>query len=98
MNKSELIETLASKTGVTKTDAAKIVAAFTETVTETLASGDSVQLIGFGTFKPVAKAAKTCRNPKTGETVKVPAKTVAKFQVGGTLANAVNTPKKSKKK
>lgn len=100
MNKTELIEVIATKAEVSKADASKMVAAYTEAVTDALKAGDTVQLVGFGTFSTKDKPAKTCRNPKTGEAVKVPAKTVAKFKPGAALADAVNVPKKkaSKKK
>ena len=89
MNKSELVEAIASKTGLTKKDAGAAVDAFTRTVTETLAKGDSVALIGFGTFSTAQRAARTGVNPSTGKALQIPASTVAKFKVGAKLKEAV---------
>ena len=98
MNRVEFIDAVSAKTEVDKKVVAAVVAAYNEVVTETLAAGDSVSFVGFGTYKPVAKAARTARNPKTGETVKVAAKTIAKFSPSSALSAAVNTPKKKSKK
>jgi DNA-binding protein HU-beta len=83
MNKAELIDALAAKTGVTK---AKTLMA---TVKETLAKQDSIQLIGFGTFSVSERAAREGRNPATGNTIKIAAKKVVKFKVGKAMADAV---------
>ncbi|QES88275.1 HU family DNA-binding protein [Rhizosphaericola mali] len=96
MNKSELIDLLASKAGTTKTDAGKVLDAFTETVTETLAGGDSVTLIGFGTFSVSERSARNGRNPQTGETIKIKASKVAKFKAGKVVSEAVNAKQKKK--
>ena len=67
--------------------------AFLETVTETLAQGDSVQLVGFGTFKTSERNARSGRNPRTGEAVEIPAKRVPSFTAGNTLKEAVQSDK-----
>jgi len=89
MNKTELIDAMASKSGLTKKDVAVALEAFTSTVTETLAKKDSVALIGFGTFSTSDRAAREGRNPSTGETMQIKASTVVKFKVGKTLKDAV---------
>lgn len=67
--------------------------AFLETVTETLVQGDSVQLVGFGTFKTSERKARSGRNPRTGETVEIPAKRVPSFTAGNMLIEAVQSDK-----
>ncbi len=89
MTKIELIDIVASKTGLTKKDSRALVDANLEVITEALAKGDNVQFIGFGTFEVVARAARTARVPSTGATVEVPATKVAKFKVGKALKNSV---------
>lgn len=98
MNKSELIDLLAAKASTTKTDASKVLDAFTEAVTETLAGGDSVTLIGFGTFSVAERSARNGRNPQTGETIKIKASKIAKFKAGKALSESVNTKAKKKTK
>ena len=90
MNKSELIDSMASKSGLTKKDVSAALDAFTETVTDTLAKGDSVALIGFGTFSTSKRAARDGVNPSTGAKIKIAASTVAKFKAGTKLKEAVN--------
>lgn len=82
MNKTELIAAMAEKGGITKVDAGKALNAYVEVVKEQLAKGEDVALIGFGTFTVVDRPARTCRNPRTGETLTVAAKKSAKFKVG----------------
>ncbi len=89
MNKTELIDAIATKVGLSKKDAKSALEATIETVTETLKKGESVALIGFGTFSTAARAARIARVPGTGKEVKVPATTVAKFKVGKALKDAV---------
>ena len=89
MNKTELVAAVAAKTELTKKDAEKAVAAVLETVAETLAAGEKVQLVGFGTFEAREREARTAKNPRTGKAVKVPAKKVAKFKAGAELADAI---------
>jgi DNA-binding protein HU-beta len=82
MNKAELIEAVAEKAEVTKKDADAIVTAAVEVIMETVASGDKVTLVGFGSFEPRDRAAREGRNPKTGETLKIAATTVPGFSAG----------------
>lgn len=89
MNKAELIEAMASKSGLTKKDAGAALDAFTATVTETLSKKDTVALIGFGTFATSERAARDGVNPSTGAKIKIAATTVAKFKVGAKLKEAV---------
>ncbi len=89
MNKAELIEAMASKSGLTKKDAGAALDAFTSTVTETLSKKDTVALIGFGTFSTSERAAREGRNPSTGATMQIAASTVAKFKVGAKLKDSV---------
>ena len=85
MNKTELVAAVAAKTEMSKKNAEKAVAAVLETVAETLAAGEKVQLVGFGTFEAREREARTAKNPRTGKAVKVPAKKVAKFKAGSKL-------------
>lgn len=89
MNKTELIEAIASKSGLTKKDAELAVDATLVSITDALVKGDSVQLIGFGTFSTSKRAAREGRNPSTGATMQIAASTVAKFKVGSKLKEAV---------
>ncbi|TPF17950.1 HU family DNA-binding protein [Priestia megaterium] len=89
MNKTELIGAVAVKAELTKADAEKAVNAFLETVTETLAAKDKVQLVGFGTFETRERAARVGRNPKTSEEIQIPATTAAAFKAGKKLKEAV---------
>ena len=90
MNKQDLINKMASEAGITKLAAKAALQAFEHGVTETLANGDTVQMVGFGTFSTAERSARTARNPKTGEAIQVPAKTAVKFKAGKGLAEAVN--------
>lgn len=89
MNKTELIEAVAAKTGQTKAAAAALLDGFIETVKETLAKNESVQLVGFGAFEVSERAAREGRNPATGAPLKIEAKKVVKFKAGKALAEAV---------
>ena len=89
MNKSELVDAIASKSRLTKKDAEAVLNAFTGTVTETLAKDDRVALIGFGTFSTSKRAARHGVNPSTGASIAIPSSTVAKFKVGTKLKEAV---------
>lgn len=89
MNKNELISSIASATGLTKTDSAKAVDAFVASVTNALKSGDEVRLVGFGTFSVTKRAATTGRNPRTGETIKIAARKGVKFKGGKTLTSQI---------
>ncbi len=90
MNKQELVSAIAEKTGLTKADVEKMVGAFVDTTKETLAKGESLQLIGFGTFSVSERAARTGRNPQTGKEIQIAAKKVAKFKAGKALDETVN--------
>jgi DNA-binding protein HU-beta len=94
MNRKELIEALASKTDSTKADADRSIAAIIDIVTATLKKGDSISLVGFGSFEVRKRAARTGRNPKTGAELKIKASKVPAFKAGATLKAAVNGVKK----
>jgi len=89
MNKTELISAVAEKTGMSKKDSEKAVNAAFESITEALVAGEKVQLVGFGAFEVKERGERFCRNPRTMETVKVPATRVASFKVGKALKDAV---------
>ncbi len=89
MNKSELVEKMAQAAGITKSAADRALNGFMDAVTETLAQGDKVVLVGFGTFFTAERKARTGRNPQTGKPIKIPAKKVAKFKPGSKLADSV---------
>ena len=90
MNKTELIDAIATDAGLTKTDAGKALNAFTDAITKALKGGDSVTLVGFGTFKVNARAARTGRNPRTGAELKIAARKAPAFTAGKTLKDAIN--------
>lgn len=98
MNKSELIAKVAEKAGITKKDAEKAVAGIFASVQEALVAGDKVQVIGFGTFEVRERAARTGRNPQSGEEIKIPATKSPAFKPGKALKDAVNVKKASKGK
>ena len=90
MTKSELIDAIAEKSGLSKADATKALAATLEAVTDALKAGKKVALIGFGTFSVSPRAARTGKNPQTGEAIAIPATNAAKFKAGQQLKDAVN--------
>jgi DNA-binding protein HU-beta len=90
MNRKELIDALAKKTGSTKADADRNVAGLIEIITATLKKGDSLSLVGFGSFEVRQRAARVGRNPKTGAELKIKASKVPAFKAGATLKAAVN--------
>lgn len=90
MNKAELIQTVAAKAELDKKTADKAVAAVIGAITDALAAGEKVQLIGFGSFEVRARAEKQARNPRTGEVVTAPACKVPAFKAGAALKDAVN--------
>ena len=90
MNKQELIDAIAAKTNGTKTEAGANLSAFIDVVTEILAKGGDIQLVGFGTFSVGDRAAREGRNPKTGETIQISAAKVPKFSAGAKLKAACN--------
>ena len=90
MNKGELITALAKKTELSRKDAEKALNAFVDTVSDSLAKGDKIQLIGFGTFEVKNRPARTARNPRTGEEVKIAASKQPAFKAGKALKDKVN--------
>ncbi len=90
MNKGELIEAVADSAGISRADATKAVDAVLDSITSTLANGGSVSLVGFGTFSVKARAARTGRNPRTGEPIQIAASNVPGFKAGKALKDAVN--------
>lgn len=90
MNKQELVTILSDKTNVTKAAAERFLNSFIETVSDALVEGDKVQIIGFGTFETRERAARTARNPQTGEAMKVAAKRAPAFKAGKAFKDAVN--------
>jgi DNA-binding protein HU-beta len=93
MNRKELIDALAAKTGSTKADADRSLAALIDIVTATLKKGDNVALVGFGTFEVRKRAARNGRNPATGAALKIKASKAPAFKAGATLKAAVNGKK-----
>jgi len=91
MNKSELIDIIASAVNLSKADAGRALSATTDAITHALAQGNSVQLIGFGSFIVRERAARTGRNPQTGAAIDIKASKVAAFKAGKALKTAVNT-------
>lgn len=89
MNKAELITAVAEKNKIEKKMVADILEAITSVVTDTLANGESVKLVGFGTFEVAERAAREGRNPKTGESVHIDASKAPKFKAGSALKAAV---------
>jgi DNA-binding protein HU-beta len=90
MNKAELIDAVSGATGLAKAEAVKAVDAVFDSITSALKSGDTVALLGFGTFVVKARAARAGRNPRTGETIEIPASKVPGFKAGKALKDAVN--------
>ena len=90
MKKVELVEAVATATGITKTDYAKAIDATFEAITNALVKGDRVPLVGFGTFAVSKRAAREGRNPRTGETVKIAARKAVTFKAGTALKDSVN--------
>ena len=90
MNKTELVAAMADKAALTKKDADAALKAFTEVIEETLKAGDSIQLVGFGTFEVAERAERTGRNPQTGAEMIIPASKAPKFKAGKALKDALN--------
>ncbi len=90
MNKSELIVAVAEQAALSKKDAEKAVNAVISAVTDALVEGSKVQLVGFGTFEVRAREARTGKNPRTGEAIKIAASKVPAFKAGKALKDAVN--------
>lgn len=90
MNKSELVAKLAEKTELSKKDAEKALNAFVDVVTEELAAGGKVQIVGFGSFDVKERPARTGRNPQTGKKIKIAASKAPAFKAGKALKDSVN--------
>ena len=90
MNKAELIDAVASSADLSKSSATQAVDAVVDTITESLRNGDSVTLVGFGTFEVRARAARMGRNPQTGEELQIKASKAPAFKAGKALKDAVN--------
>ena len=90
MNKSDLIAAVAAKTGETKKNAEASINAVIDVIAETLAKGDKIQLVGFGSFEVRSRAARKGRNPQTGKEMKIAAKKAPVFKAGKALKDAVN--------
>ena len=89
MNKAELVEKVAGEVGLTKKDVNNVVDAVTSAITDSLASGEKVTLVGFGTFQVQKRKARQGVNPQTGQRISIPAKDVPKFKPGRSLREAV---------
>lgn len=89
MNKAQLIDAMAAKAELSKADAKKALDAFVDAVTETLKSGDRLGLVGFGSFSVSERGERTGINPRTKESIVIPAKKVVKFKAGAELGDAV---------
>ena len=90
MNKSELIDLIATRADISKSSAGDALEAVLDGITGSLASGNSVTLVGFGTFSVSRRAARDGRNPRTGETIRISASNLAKFKAGKALKDALN--------
>ena len=90
MNKSELIDHIASQADISKSAAGEALEATLEAITKTLKKGDSLTLVGFGTFSVGERSARTGRNPRTGEAIEIKASKNAKFKAGKALKDALN--------
>ena len=90
MNKTELIAAVAEQASITKKDAEKALSAVINSITNAMAEGDKVQLVGFGTFEVRARDARKGKNPRTGEVINIPASKVPAFKAGAALKNIVN--------
>ena len=90
MNKNDLIAQVSDSTGVSRSDATRLIEATLDAITAALKQGDEVRLVGFGTFAVSQRAATTGRNPRTGEEIQIPAVKQPKFKAGKQLKDAVN--------
>ncbi len=90
MNKTELIAAVAEQAAITKKDAEKALSAVIDSITNAMAEGDKVQLVGFGTFEVRARDARKGKNPRTGEIINIPASKVRAFKAGKALKDIVN--------
>lgn len=90
MNKQELVSAIAEKSGLTKVDSEKALNGMIEAVKNSMSRGESIQLVGFGTFSVSERSARTGRNPQTGKEIQIPAKKIAKFKPGKALSDSIN--------
>ena len=90
MGKTEFIKAVAEKADVTQVEAKKVIEAMLDTIAESLERGEEVQFVGFGSFKLAERAARTGRNPQTGEDIEIPASKFVTFKSGNLLKNRVN--------
>ena len=90
MKKVELVEAIANKAGISKADATRALDVTFETIAEALEKGDKVPFVGFGTFSVSEREARQARNPRTGETIEIPARKAVTFKAGTALKNRVN--------
>jgi DNA-binding protein HU-beta len=90
MNKTELSSAIVAKTGLTKKDAEKVVNAVVEVISDSLKAGEKVQIVGFGSFEVKERPARTARNPRTGEEIKIAASKAPVFKAGKALKDTVN--------
>ena len=97
MNKGELVESIAQRSGLDKRQAEGALNAFVDAVVEATKGGDRVAILGFGSFNPSSRAARTGRNPQTGEPVKIAASKGVRFAAGAAFKSALNTKSGSKK-
>jgi DNA-binding protein HU-beta len=93
MNKSELIDAIASSAKITKADAGRALDATVESIHKALKKGDRIGLVGFGSWSVAKRAARVGRNPQTGKEIKISAKKVVKFKAGAELAGSINKGK-----
>lgn len=94
MNKSEFVDAIAKEANLSKKEAAAAVDAYSAVVTKALKKKDKVTIVGFGTFETTKRAARTGRNPQTGDEIKIAASVAPKFKAGKALKEAVNGKKK----
>lgn len=97
MNKAELIEQISKDAGLTKVQANEVLNSFTNAVVNTLKKGESVTLVGFGTFSVSQRSARNGRNPQTGEVIKIKARKLPKFKAGKDFATKIANAKTPKK-
>ena len=90
MNKTDLVNSIAKQTGLSKSKSNEVIDVLVDAVTESLSNGEKVTLVGFGTFTTSQREARKGRNPKTGEVINISAKTVARFKAGSDLSKSVN--------
>ena len=91
MNKSDLVNEVSVITGLTKTKSSETIDAIVSVIEKSLSKGEKVNLVGFGSWETSKRSERVARNPKTGEEVKVPAKTVARFKPGSNLIKQINS-------